>query len=50
MSNENEAIALATFFGECGVNTTIKGNVVKANGEPSLVQHLYDIFIVNVLV
>lgn len=48
--NENEAIALVTFFNECGISATRKGLVVKAVGEPKLVGHLFDIFIVNALI
>ena len=48
--NENEAIALVNFFGECGITASRKGNVVKATGEPKLVGHLFDIFIINALI
>jgi len=50
MANENEAIALVTFFNECGISASRKGMVVKATGEPKLVGHLFDIFIINALV
>ena len=49
-SNENEAIALVTFFHECGISASRKGVVVKAVGEPKLVGHLFDIFVINALV
>ncbi len=49
-SSENEAIALVTFFSDCGISASRKGLVVKATGEPNLVAHLFDIFITNVLV
>lgn len=49
-NNENEAIALVAFFNECGISATRKGLVVKAVGEPKLVVHLFDIFIVNALI
>lgn len=48
--NETEAIALVTFFSDCGISASRKGLVVKANGEPNLVAHLFDIFIINALV
>ena len=50
MANENEAIALVTLFNECGISASRKGMVVKATGEPKLVGHLFDIFIINALV
>jgi len=50
MANENEAIALVIFFNECGISASRKGMVVKATGEPKLVGHLFDIFIINALV
>lgn len=49
-NNENEAIALVTFFNECGISASRKGLEVKAVGEPKLVGHLFDIFIINALV
>lgn len=49
-SSENEAIALVTFFSDCGISASRKGLVVKATGELNLVAHLFDIFITNVLV
>lgn len=48
--NETEAIALVTFFSECGISASRKGVVVKATGEPNLISHLFDIFIINALV
>jgi hypothetical protein len=49
-SNETEATALVTFFNECGISASRKGVVVKAVGEPKLVGHLFDIFVINALV
>ena len=49
-ANENEAIALVSFFKECGISASRKGLVVKAEGDPKLVGHLFDIFIINALV
>lgn len=49
-SNETEAVALVTFFNECGISASRKGVVVKAVGEPKLVGHLFDIFVINALV
>lgn len=49
-SNENEAIALVTFFNECGISASRKGLVVKAVGDPKLINHLFDIFIINTIV
>lgn len=48
--NETEAIALVTFFTECGMTATRKGVNVKVTGEPSLVGHLFNIFVINALV
>jgi hypothetical protein len=48
--NENEAIALVTFFNDCGITASRKGLVVKATGEPSLVGHLFNIFVIKALV
>lgn len=48
--NENEAIALVGFFTDCGISATRKGVVVKAKGEPKMVGHLFDIFILTALV
>lgn len=50
MATENEATALVAFFTECGISASRKGLVVKAVGEPKLVGHLFDIFIINALV
>ena len=49
-SNETEATALVTFFNDCGISASRKGVVVKAVGEPKLVGHLFDIFVINALV
>ena len=48
--NENEANALVGFFSDCGIQATRKGLVVKAKGEPKMVGHLFDIFILTALV
>lgn len=50
MQNENEAIVLVNFFGECGVNAKRKGNVVKANGDAALLGYLYDKFVTIALI
>ena len=50
MENENEAIVLVNFFGECGIQATRKGNVVKANGEPNLLSYLYEKFVTIALI
>lgn len=48
--NETEAIALTKFFTECGLTATRKGINVKVTGEPSLVGHLFNIFVIKALV
>ena len=48
--NETEAIALVAFFNECGISASRKGVVVKATGEPSLIGHLFNVFVFNALV
>ena len=48
--NETEAIALVNFFNECGYTATRKGAVVKVSGEPSVINHLFEIFVINELV
>lgn len=50
MDNENEATALVSFFGECGVSASRKGNVVKAGGEPNLLSYLFDKFVTIALI
>lgn len=50
MQNENEAIVLVNFFGECGVSAKHKGNVVKANGDSALLGYLYDKFVTIALI
>lgn len=50
VGNETEAIALVQFFNDCGISASRKGLVVKAVGEPKLVGHLFDIFIISALV
>ena len=50
MSNENEATALVSFFGECGVSANRKGNVVKAGGDENLLAYLYDKFVTIALI
>lgn len=49
-SDEKEAIALAKFFNECGFPASRKGLSVKVEGDPSVVGHLFNIFIINALV
>lgn len=48
--NETEATALTTFFKDCGVQASCKGLVVKATGEPELIDHLFQIFIINAMI
>ena len=48
--NETEAIALVGFFKECGYTATRKGLVVKVNGEPNMINHLFEVFVINALV
>lgn len=48
--NETEAIALVTFLNDCGITASRKGLTVKATGEPSLVGHLFNIFVIKALV
>lgn len=48
--NETEATALVNFFNECGYTATRKGVVVKVSGEPKIVNHLFEIFVINALV
>ena len=48
--NETEAIALVKFFNECGYAATRKGAVVKVSGEPSIINHLFEVFVINALV
>jgi hypothetical protein len=50
MNNENEAIILVSFFGECGVSATHKGNVVKATGDSTLLGYLYEKFVTIALI
>lgn len=50
MNTEDEAIALVKYFSDCGITASRKGKLVKASGEPNLVSHLFDIFIINALV
>jgi hypothetical protein len=48
--NETEAIALVNFFNECGYTATRKGLVVKVSGEPNMINHLFEVFVINALV
>ena len=48
--NETEAIALVAFFSECGIQATRKGTSVKATGDPNLIGHLFNVFVINALV
>ena len=49
-ANENEAIALVNFFNECGYTATRKGVVVKVSGEPNMINHLFEVFVINALI
>ena len=48
--NETEAIAIVNVFNEYGYTATRKGVVVKVSGEPKIVNHLFEIFVINALV
>lgn len=48
--NETEAIALVNFFKECGYTATRKGLAVKVNGEPNMINHLFEVFVINALI
>jgi len=48
--NENEAVALVRFFGECGITANRKGNVVKATGDTTLLAYLYEKFVTIALI
>ena len=48
--NETEAVALVKFFNECGYTANRKGLVVKVCGEPNMVNHLFEVFVINALV
>lgn len=48
--NETEAIALVKFFNECGYTATRKGLAVKVSGEPTIINHLFEVFVINALV
>lgn len=48
--NETEAIALVKFFNECGYTATRKGLAVKVSGEPNIINHLFEVFVINALV
>ena len=50
MDNENEAIALVSFFCDCGLTASRKGNVVKVNGENALVSYLFNKFLTIALI
>lgn len=50
VENETEATALVNFFNECGYTATRKGAVVKVSGEPNIINHLFEIFVINALV
>ena len=49
MNNENEAQALVSFFGECSVPASRKGNVVKVSGDEKLLAYLYEKFVMIAL-
>ena len=42
---ESEAIALTTYFGDCGFPATRKGLVVKVKGDSNIINHLYEKFV-----
>ena len=50
LDNENEAIALVAFFGDCGITASRKGNVVKAGGDTNLLGYLYEKFVTIALI
>lgn len=50
LNNENEAAALVSFFNECGVSASRKGNIVKASGEPNLLSYLFNKFVMIALI
>lgn len=50
LDNENEAIALVAFFGDCGITASRKGNVVKAGGDANLLGYLYEKFVTIALI
>ena len=50
LDNENEAKALVSFFGDCGITASRKGNVVKAGGDTNLLAHLYEKFVTIALI
>lgn len=50
MDNEKEAIALVSYFSNCGVTASRKGVVVKAKGETSLLGYLYEKFVTIALI
>ena len=50
MNNENEAIVLVGFFGDCGITASRKGNVVKATGDSALLGYLYNKFLTIALI
>jgi hypothetical protein len=50
MANENEVNALVSFFKDCGYAPTHKGLIVKVSGEPTAINHLFDIFIMTALI
>ena len=49
-SNESEATALVSFFNECGITANRKGNIVKANGDATLLEYLYGKFVTIALI
>lgn len=50
LQNENEAMALVSFFGDCGITASRKGNSVKATGDKDLLAHLYEKFVTIALI
>ena len=50
MASVSEADALVAFFSDCGISATRKGCVVKASGDKSLVEGLFDKFVMIALI
>lgn len=50
MNNENEAIALLTYFGDCGITASRKGLNVKASGDATTLDYFYGRFVTLVLI
>ena len=50
MDNENEAIALVSYFKDCGITATHKGSVVKASGDTAMLAYLFNKFVTIALI